>query len=288
MKIAHLILAHSQPQQLQRLIRKLYNPGADFYLHIDAKTDIKPFMALKNLPHVYFIQKREKVLWGAYSIVQATINGFKEILKSSKQYDYINLLSGQDYPIKSTEYIHRFLADYNGKLFMEFYPVENVWEEAIPRIKKYHLLNYNIPGKYKIENFINAFLPERKMPEGLVAVGRSQWFTITRNAASYIVDYLETHPNVAFFFKLSWAPDEMIFHTILYNSVFRDYMVNNNLRYIDWSEGKPSPKTFTIKDAVVLKNSDKLFARKFNPNVDERIFDEIDLVSETVNTLEWR
>ena len=51
---------------------------------------------------------------------------------------------------------------------------------------------------------------------------------------------------------------------------------NNNLRLINWSEGLASPKTFTIADADELLRSDKLFARKFNQNVDSKILDLLD------------
>ncbi len=53
-------------------------------------------------------------------------------------------------------------------------------------------------------------------------------------------------------------------------------MVNDNLRYIDWTEGKVSPQTFTIDDLLVLRDSGKLFARKFNESVDAAILDELD------------
>lgn len=57
----------------------------------------------------------------------------------------------------------------------------------------------------------------------------------------------------------------------LNNSVFSKDMINNNLRYVDWSEGKVNPKTLPMEDAEKLKNSEKLFARKFNTEVDNKI-----------------
>ena len=276
MKPAHLILAHSQPKQLEQLIRKLNHPDADFYIHIDAKVNIGIFHALKQYVNVYFIKKRVKVSWGSYSIVQATINGFKEILSSNNEYDFINLLSGQDYPLKDTDYIHEYLNRKKGFQFMEFYSVTDQWHEAIPRITKYHFADYNIPGRYKLEKIINAITPERKMPQNLIPVGRSQWFTITTDAAKYIIEYLKNHPDVKRFFKLTWAPDELVFQTILYNSPYKHNMVNDNLRFIDWSEGKPSPRTFTINDMPALQQTEKLFARKFNMDIDENVFTKID------------
>ncbi len=276
MKVAHLILAHAQPQQLARLINSLQHPDADFYIHLDKKTDIRPFQALIHGKNVFFVKQRVKVRWGAYSIVQATLNGFEDILASGVAYQYVNLLSGQDYPLKKTADIHAFFEVNYPTQYMEFVSVQNDWQEAIPRISRYHLVNFDIPWKFKIEEWINKVLPDRKMPKQLVVVGRSQWFTITLDAVRYIVDYLEKNPRLVRFFKFTWGVDEIIFQTILYNSDLKTTMVNENLRYIDWSEGKSSPKTLTMVDKETLENCGKFFARKFNVEVDKEILNYLD------------
>ncbi|GAB2644249.1 beta-1,6-N-acetylglucosaminyltransferase [Emticicia sediminis] len=275
MKIAHLILTHANPHQLSRLIERLTHPDADFYIHVDLKTDIQPFLFLKS-ENVKFIKNRVSVYWGAYSIVQATVNSFEEILVADKKYDFVNLLSGQDYPLKSTADIHHFFENNLGKAFMHTLSVANEWQEAIPRLTKYHLCNYHFAGKHFIEKCLNKFMPLRKMPNNLVPVGRSQWFSISAKHAQYIVEYLQENKNVKRFFELTWGSDEIVFQTILFNSIYQKDMVNDNLRYIDWSEGKASPKTFTIDDLVVLQDSRKLFARKFSETIDAAILDEFD------------
>ncbi len=277
MKIAHVILTHANPQQLQRLVSKLCHDNADIYIHLDLKTDITPFAPIAAIKQVYFIQNRVKVYWGGYSIVQATINSFEEVMNSSRVYSHINLLSGQDYPIKKTEDIHRHLAANEGKIFMHFLSVENEWQEAKPRISDYHFINWNLPfGTYRVEQMVNKLLPRRKLPEGIVPMGRSQWFTATPASIAYILQYIKENSWVAKFFRLSWAPDEMIFQTILYNSPFRAAMVNDNLLYVDWSLKKPNPKVLTMEDAPALKKTEKLFARKFNIATDSEILDYID------------
>ncbi len=276
MRIAHLILTHAEPAQLARLISRLKHPAADCYIHLDLKTSIEDFLFLAADKQVFFVEKREKVKWGAYSIVQATVNGFEAILQSGKEYDYINLLSGQDYPLMSAAAIHEYLTIHPGKAFMHTLLVNTEWQEAITRLTQYHLSEYSIARKYTIERIINSLLPKRKMPEGLIPVGRSQWFTITTQHAAYIVTYLKNHHRVKRFFKLTWGSDEIVFQTILYNSTYREDMINDNLRYIDWSDGNPSPATFTIKDADRLLNCGKLYARKFNAKTDSQVLDYLD------------
>lgn len=276
MKIAHLILAHAEPAQLERLINKLQHEDAYFFVHLDKKADMSKFGFLNNVSRLQFISERVSVKWGAYSIVQATINGFRAIRNSGIQIDMVNLLSGSDYPIKNSKEIHDFFKEDAGRNFMEFRLVYHEWEEAIPRITKFHFDNYSFPGKYLLQKYLHKLAPLRQMPNGLIPVGRSQWMSLTMESVKYILDYLDKNTNVARFFKLTWAPDEMIFQTVLYNSDFRNKISNNNLRYIDWTEGKASPKTLSMEDAKYLLQSGALFARKFNLKAHPELFDFID------------
>jgi len=278
MRIAHLLLVHEYTPQLLRLVHKLQHDEADIYIHVDLKAPIGQFNSLK-MPRVFFVNNRVKVYWGSFSIVQATLNGFQAILASGKEYGYINLLSGQDYPLQPAEKIHAYFNAHPGKAFMEYYSVTDVWTEAIPRITRYHLADYTFAGRYAVEKWMNKIMPQRKMPYGLAPVGRSQWFSITPTHARHIMEYIKTNPRIVKFFKLTWAPDELFFQTILYNSPHKDSMVNDNLRYIDWGEKKASPKTFTVADMPVLTASGKLYARKFSERVDKAVLDELDKIS---------
>jgi hypothetical protein len=265
MRIAHLILAHKNPLQLEKMIDALDHPDFDFYVHVDKKTDIAPFLYLEKHPRIFFIRQRVKVYWACYSMVQATVNGMSEILNSG-QYGYINLMSGQDFPIKSPEFIHQYFSRNSGMEFItcnEYDEKDEWWREAIVRIRHYHFQNLRIPGRYRLQDFANKILPDRKYPLEHTIVGRSQWFSITRQSAAYILDFLEKNPKVVRFFKYVWAPDELIFSTILFNSPFKS-RIRPNLVYVDWSEKKPNPKLLSIEDLEKLKASDKLFARKFD------------------------
>lgn len=277
MKIAHLILAHTNAGQLKRLAERLQHPQADVYIHLDLKTDIKPYLSLKDIPGVRFISNRIKVYWGGFSIVEATLNSFEEILNTNIPYQHINLISGQHYPIKSADAVCHFFAQHAGKTFMHYESITDEWLEALPRIRKYHFVSLNFTkGKYRLEQLANSILPERKLPDGIVAVGRSQWFAASREAIAYMLDYARNKKWAMRFFKYSWAADEIFFQTILYNSPLRSQMVNDNLLYVDWSARLPNPKILTMADAPALKSSDKLFARKFDPDTDAGILDYID------------
>jgi len=271
-----LILIHSNSIQLRRLINRLNSDNTIIFLHLDLKIEISLFNEYQNLPNVFFIKNRVKVNWGSYSMVQCVVNSFKEIIPKFKTDQYVSIISGQDYPLMTNKEMNLFLSLNQGKAFMEFYPIYNDWEEAIPRLEKYHLTNYSFPGNTLFESILNSCLPKRKLPSELTYVGRSQWFTITIEHIAYIVHFLEKHPHIKRFFELTWGSDEIVFQTILYSSIYKGQMINNNLRYIDWSLGGASPKILTVDDVDKISNSGKFFARKFDANFDSEILDWID------------
>lgn len=62
-------------------------------------------------------------------------------------------------------------------------------------------------------------------------------------------------------------PDYIYFQTILFNSPYLKNIINDNLRYIDWTYRRGSrPSYLDMSDYNKLITSNKIFARKFNEN----------------------
>lgn len=275
-RIAHLLLVHHSPAQVMRLVSRILHIDADVFIHIDAKINAEPFQELFKLENVYPVELRTKVYWGTYSVVEATLQSFKFILRQHGNYDYINIMSGSDYPLKPIEEFHDFLKRYPEKAFFYYKDILKEWPNGVARTRKYFLADYIRKGSFKIAAFLNLFLPPRKVPNNLKLFGHSQWFTITPDHARYLIAYIAEHPKVKRYFRLSFAPDEFMFPTILHSSPFKDHIVNDNLRYIDWSENKDNPKTLTIRDGMKLLQSGKFFARKFDSVADAAVLDFLD------------
>ena len=98
----------------------------------------------------------------------------------------------------------------------------------------------------------------------------------TLEAALYVVETVEKNKEYANFFKYSWGCDEFVFQTILMNSHFKNNVVSNHYRYIDWSAGGQHPKLLDANDFEKMVNSDNLFARKFKTSHDSKILDLLD------------
>jgi hypothetical protein len=80
------------------------------------------------------------------------------------------------------------------------------------------------------------------------------------------------------FFKHAGLPDEIFFQTILLNSHFKSQLVNDNLKYVDWSDLLAHPAILLTRDYEKLIDSTSLFARKFDETVDANILEMIDRV----------
>lgn len=275
MKLAHLVLAHNNPSQLERLVKRLSHKDADVYIHLDDKTNIAEYEHIKDLPNAFFTKKRVNMMWGEYSTIQGTLNAMEEILETGIAYSHINLLSGSDYPLRSANHIQEFLLANVGRTFMWYDLVFNDWVHGQVRMNTYYFGDYGFPGRYQLATLVNKILPKRKLPENLIAYGRSQWLTITPACVSYALNYIKAHPAVERFFKMTWAVDEVFFQTILCNSSLRDTLVNDNLRYIALQPDF-RPVVYTMADAETLSSSGKFYARKFDNKKDSAIFDYLD------------
>jgi hypothetical protein len=280
MRVAHIIIIHKNLVQLARLITSLQHPHFDLYIHVDAKVPDEEFESLKNLPNVIFIKNRIECNWGGFTILKAIFNSLAEVIASGKSYGFINLMSGQDYPIRHPQQIYEFLQQQTGKNFVAYDTSQSTdwWKGAADRYEKYHLTDMSIPGKYFVERILNKFTPTRKFPEYTQLYGgnKSTWWTLSWDCAVYLNDKVKKSPKLLSFLKFCWGTDEFAIPTLIMNSPFKDQVVNDSLRYIDWSEGNPSPKVFTIVDFEKIRSSRMLFARKFDMDYDTDILNKID------------
>ena len=116
-RLAYIILAHTDPAHIVRLCRKLA-AGADVFVHIEANADITPFEApLRNAANVHFIQPRLHSRWGGWNAVTACVELLRAALHTG-EYDRIVFLQGADYPIKPSREIRQFFARHKNTEFL--------------------------------------------------------------------------------------------------------------------------------------------------------------------------
>jgi len=297
MLIAYLILAHENPNQLKRLAARLTSENAYIFIHLDKKiTNVSDYFdALKEIENTYFITQRVIVNWAAYSMVQATLNGLQEIVNTNHQFDYINLLSELDYPIKPNNRICEFFQKNYGCEFLYYsaFPTTDLPDGGMDRIEYYYDFDkietsYNSPNFNIYEREMKRMDVKRNFIKGMKPYHGSQWWSITKNCVKYILKTINENSEIINFYRYTKFPDEQFFQTIIMNSEFSNRVINNGLRYVDWSHvniskrgidwqnDPPHPRVLTVRDFAHLSRSPALFARKFDERTDHVILDMID------------
>jgi Core-2/I-Branching enzyme len=271
-RLAYVISAYKNLGQVSRLIRRLHGGGAIFLVHVDKKTSNTEYRALADdvgeLRGVELLE-RHSCHWGGFGHVRATLKGIARLASQGSDFDHLILLTGQDYPIKSNAFIERFFADRRGTSFMHFDSLPTEWwspRGGLDRIEYPHLRF----------NGHHARIPVRRsFPRGLEPYGGGAYWSLSRDAVQYVSGFVKDRPDVVAFFKHVDIPDEIFFQTVLLNSPLAKTIVNDHLRYIDWTRG-PRPAILETSDFEALAASPKLFARKFDVRHDEQILDLID------------
>ena len=278
MKIAYLILTHSNPRLLGRIVGALSSDDSDFFVHVDAKSDIRPFTEIRSAK-VIFLKERVTVYWGEFSQVRAILSLIAEALSGPQRYEYFVLLSGSDYPLQTKEYIHHFIAARRGTEFIDMVNIPSV-----PAGRPLSLVNhYCVESARPFLRLAARILTRagilrrdyRKHLGTLKPFGGETWWALTRGACEHIVEFVQSRPDVTQFFARAEVPDETFIHTILGNSKFSQ-RVRRNLLYRDWSGGGRHPAMVSAKHLEVFETNEKviltdafgsgevLFARKFS------------------------
>lgn len=230
LKIAYLMLCHTDPEHIHRLCTKLTaDADVTVYIHVDAKTEEMPFREkLNNNPQVHFLSKRFPIYWAGWNSVLATIALMKEALESGA--DRYVILQGLDYPIFSNRQIKQFFTEHADTEFIK--AVNCTRSKIIPNYKLCY--GYWFMDKGGLFTSVMARLTKYPNTHGWkyrrgyyrykgkkMEVYRG-WahIALTKSCVSYLLDFYRNNPKFNRYFKHVFAQDECYFHTIIYNSPF--------------------------------------------------------------------
>jgi hypothetical protein len=277
MKHAYCITAYEEPKRIIRLVKRLITSTDYFYIHFDTSIGEKKFAEWKKLLNKELgynnirIESKFDCKWGSFGLTAATLSAIKHF--EQYDYDYLSNLTGDCYPLKNPQQIQKELAGKSSG-YMTFWklPYAGWYCGGMNRINNnfyfFHTKEYPYVKILKIPRI------RRRLPCNIEPYGGWSWFTLPKQLVSYLLHYIEKNSNLYQFYIHTFASNEMLFQTILMNSQFKNRIVNDNRRYVEFIESHP--RILTIKDYENLKEGNYLFARKFNPKVDSQILDTID------------
>lgn len=285
---AYLLMAHNNWKQLEMLLSVLDDERNDIFLHIDLNSqNVEIEMLSKIVKHARLeIFQQIAICWGDDSIMRCELQLLKRALQ--REHSYYHLLSGADLPLKSQEEIHQFFEENEGKEFVHF-ACESLepGSKIYNRIGLYHFFQGRSIFMRALDKFSCCLQSivriDRWKKQDKTLMFGANWFSITEELAKYIVSQEDW---VYKTFAYTHCCDELYLQTLVYNSEFKNRLYsqafdNNycaNQRYIRWNttDGEVShPDVLTMKDYEILKQSNRLFARKFNMDVDKDIIEKI-------------
>lgn len=272
MKIAILILAHKNREQLDYLISFFQHPSFRVYLHLD-RNAVFTYDELESdfTPLV----PNYACSWGGYGVTKATFDLLKIALNDHN--DYYLLISGQDFPIKPLGDILSFFKQNDGKSYMHIIPFPGDYfgatdDQGRKRLSQIHY-SYNDSKnvltrlKFSIIARIRKFQKLYKIlifPVPAKLYGGENWFNLHKSKAESLLVEYQKSKLLRLRMSISLLAEEILPHTLIMRTCYDGTFVNNSLRYTVWKHPANHPEILKIRDFKKIKNSEALFARKFN------------------------
>lgn len=262
-KIAILVLAHKSPRQLERLVRSMDDNRFDFFVHVDKKSkhtfaplnsnNSKTFNLLSD-------SERHKTYLNDFSLVDATMSLVKTA-RCKSDYKYYVLLTGQDYPIKSTEFIYERLISGYPTCYIDSYGAEAAkfhgmtWVDNVgykrfsQRIRRMlqdivgSTFYYSSKGKVakipaiiydKATNLICNSPRKRLKTIGFTYSLGSHFWMLPDIAIEHLINVYDNDKKLSDVFRHIAAPEESYFQTAL--STMTDAVIPNPYVQIDSKE----------------------------------------------------
>ena len=263
---AVVILAHDFPQHLHRLIAALQ--PLPVFLHVDAATsDVVLAKMLADLPETVRLLPRLTTGWASYGLVEAELSGYRTALAETDA-EHVLLCTGSDYPLASADQIVATLEGCAGLSWLQI--------DTLPNRNWGPLRGYDrFLWRNRVRERRREWSPiPRSWPKGLRPAGGSQLKILARRHAERLLEVLDERPDLVWYFREVWIPDETLVPSVL-NSSFsgidlsRELVRGPHAWYIDWGSKRTSgPRWLDLDDLPALAKARRqsppsLFARKF-------------------------
>lgn len=281
---AILITAYKDFPVLVRLVERLDQSFFKIYVHVDRRSTIGPAQLDKLKALGCQVCKLHAIKWGSFSHLRAIMELIQRALGAGGV-DYLHIISGQDYPIHDKEYFER-LCD--GRIFLSLnlldsecdyvksrYRIRNIFgrletvEGPLSTMHRY-LDTFSRSVQTRFETFRTHVGPFSKLYKGTV------WSSLPANAAESLID----DPISRKFFeatRTTYLAEEIFLQTYFMGSKFRDLVVSDDLRFVDWRPRNGSvPAVLDLMHLRDLSCSKALFARKMSSDVSAALLDWID------------
>lgn len=270
MSVGIVMLVHTALGRAEQVARHWAAAGCPVVIHVDKNVRRAAYSrfvhAMEDVSHIRF-SKRFRCEWGTWGIVAASQAGSEMMLAEFPQVRHVYLMSGSCLPLRPVDELIEYLEDRPRTDFVESATTSDVpWTVGGLDQERFTL---RFPFSWKRHRLLfDAYVDlqrrlhlTRKMPRGLIPHMGSQWWCLTRQTLSAILQDPE-RAEIDRYFRQVWIPDESYFQTLA-----RQYSTNIESRSLTLSkfdfQGKPH--IFYDDHLQLLRRSDCFVARKIWP-----------------------
>jgi hypothetical protein len=294
--VAYLVLSHTNIPQLARLVRRLAEtPDTVVFVRHDGRRERLPADTFAPFDNVHVAISTYPIAWGRFSLLQNTLDGVAAALASGVPFDWMVLVSGQDYVCTDLGAFHRSLASAGVDGFIDFVTTSDPVLGA-ETADRYHFRYLPVPRPLQALNArlwrLNSMQPylrfshtrlgsfvgvaDRKIFRRFPVRRGSFWWALSRPCLEELLRVRRTEHALVDGYRQRPFPEESFFQTVLLANpkfTFR----NDDLHYIRWDDpGSGSPAILRTSDLRSILASRKPFARKFDTRVDAGVLDRLD------------
>ena len=117
--IAFSIAMYTDVEQMERLLRAVYQPQNLYCIHVDTKSSLlihRTVRALVNcFDNVFVTSRLEKVKWGDVSVLLPHLNCMRDLVQYYRgRWKYFIDLAGQEFPLRTNYELVQVLKIFNG------------------------------------------------------------------------------------------------------------------------------------------------------------------------------
>ncbi len=273
MTVGIVMLVHTALGRAEQVARHWSAAGCPVVIHVDKGVPRRTYDAFVNAmadrKDVSF-STRYRCEWGTWGIVAASQSASELLLASYPEVKHVYLASGSCLPLRPVEELIDYLDDRPHTDFIESATTADVpWTVGGLDEERFTM---RFPFSWKKQRYffdkavaVQRFLGlKRKMPHGIVPHMGSQWWCLSRQTLSAILQDPE-RPAYDRFFRHVWIPDESYFQTL--SRLYSEKIESRSLTLSKFDfQGKPH--IFYDDHLQLLRRSDCFVARKIWPYAD--------------------
>ena len=271
--VGFVMLCHTALDRAAQVARHWAERGCPVVIHVDRRVGRKPYArlikTLADLKNIRF-SARHACEWGTWGLVAATQDAATLMLQEFHTVRHVYLASGSCLPLRPVDEMVRYLNERPRTDFIESVTTEDVgWTIGGLDVERFTL---RFPFSWrKHRRLFDGYVRlqrrlhfRRRIPAGIVPHLGSQWWCLTRQTLSAILENPE-RAEIDRYFRRVWIPDESYFQTMV-----RQVSANVESRSLTLSkfdfQGKPH--IFYDDHLQLLRRSDCFVARKIWPHAD--------------------